>query len=209
MWIMQFNKTIQGSLNNSQNAAQQNNNLIVPFANLENSLNPNIENARTKDTDNDGLSDWDELYVHKTSPYIEDSDSDGYTDGQEVGKGDDPNCPRGQNCGAENVYENTDEQPATPKAEQGISLEQFGNLDLNNMDAQTLEMLQQAQGQVNNLDTSNINNLNDDNLQNILNGQSDAATLRSMLMSAGIDANMLNQLSDDDLMKAYKETLGQ
>jgi hypothetical protein len=55
---------------------------------------------KTKDTDKDGLSDYDELYTYRTSPYLADSDSDGITDKTEVTQGADPNCPVGQNCGA-------------------------------------------------------------------------------------------------------------
>ena len=39
---------------------------------------------KNKDTDQDGLSDYDETYVYETSPYIKDSDSDGINDGDEV-----------------------------------------------------------------------------------------------------------------------------
>jgi len=51
-----------------------------------------------KDTDNDGLSDFDELYSYQTSPYLADSDSDGRTDQDEVFGGTDPNCAQGKSC---------------------------------------------------------------------------------------------------------------
>lgn len=51
-----------------------------------------------KDTDQDGLSDFEELHVYNTSPYLADSDSDGFTDKQELEASEDPNCPRGQEC---------------------------------------------------------------------------------------------------------------
>ncbi|MFH1171872.1 MAG: hypothetical protein V1778_05045 [bacterium] len=76
-----------------------------------------ISSLKKKDTDNDGLSDFDELYVYHTSPYLADSDSDSSSDQQEVFGGTDPNCPQGQNCSAlagvnvsgtnENVNEDT------------------------------------------------------------------------------------------------------
>ncbi|HLD21244.1 MAG TPA: hypothetical protein VJB64_04065 [Patescibacteria group bacterium] len=71
-----------------------------------------IEESKTKDTDGDGLVDYDELYVYKTSPYISDSDSDGFDDKQEVYSGNNPNCPTGKDCGltagsAEAVAENS------------------------------------------------------------------------------------------------------
>ena len=51
-----------------------------------------------KDTDGDGLSDYDELNRYKTSPYLKDSDSDTYDDNAEIASGNDPNCPKGQDC---------------------------------------------------------------------------------------------------------------
>lgn len=57
------------------------------------------EESKQKDTDQDGLSDYDELYIYNTSPYLPDSDSDGTSDKQEIEQGTDPNCPKGQNCG--------------------------------------------------------------------------------------------------------------
>ena len=51
-----------------------------------------------RDTDKDGLNDFDELYVYITSPYLADTDSDGTSDKAEVDKGTDPLCPQGQNC---------------------------------------------------------------------------------------------------------------
>ncbi|MDD5528362.1 MAG: hypothetical protein PHO56_05365 [Patescibacteria group bacterium] len=55
---------------------------------------------KSQDTDGDGLSDWDELNIYHTSPYLADSDSDGIPDGVEVKNGTDPNCPQGKVCNA-------------------------------------------------------------------------------------------------------------
>jgi hypothetical protein len=58
-----------------------------------------IEGLKSKDTDNDGITDFDESYVFKTSPYLEDSDSDGRSDKDELVAGGNPNCPSGKECG--------------------------------------------------------------------------------------------------------------
>ncbi len=57
-----------------------------------------IAALKAKDTDGDGLSDYDEINVYSASPYLKDSDGDGVDDKTEVLRGTDPNCPEGQNC---------------------------------------------------------------------------------------------------------------
>jgi len=49
--------------------------------------NPNDPN---KDSDYDGLKDWQEIQVYKTDPCKPDSDGDGYLDGEEIASGYDP-----------------------------------------------------------------------------------------------------------------------
>jgi len=53
---------------------------------------------QNKDTDSDGLTDIKEINVYRTSPFLEDSDSDNISDGEEIKNNTDPNCPQGQNC---------------------------------------------------------------------------------------------------------------
>ena len=58
--------------------------------------------------------------------------------------------------------------------------------------------------------TADINFLDQDEaMQNILAGGSDVKTLRQMLIAAGMNEGLLSQISDEDLMKSYQETLGQ
>ncbi len=57
-----------------------------------------LEASKAKDTDRDGLSDYSELYVYHTSPYLADTDSDGILDAIEIAQGSDPNCPEGTVC---------------------------------------------------------------------------------------------------------------
>lgn len=55
---------------------------------------------KNKDTDEDTLSDYDELNVYKTSPYLTDSDGDEIDDKKEIEQKTDPNCPANQVCTA-------------------------------------------------------------------------------------------------------------
>jgi len=50
---------------------------------------PNPQDAKS-DADEDGLPDWQEEQVYKTDPCQQDSDGDGYLDGEEVAAGYDP-----------------------------------------------------------------------------------------------------------------------
>lgn len=70
----------------------------------------------TKDTDGDGLTDWEEANIYHTSAYLEDSDSDGSSDSAEIKGGTDPNCPEGKDCRA------SQELPAASPALQTPSL---------------------------------------------------------------------------------------
>ncbi|MFA5130105.1 MAG: hypothetical protein WC477_04270 [Patescibacteria group bacterium] len=56
------------------------------------------DQQKRTDTDGDGISDWDELNVYHTSPYLSDTDGDGIKDNIEIAKGTDPNCPQGKVC---------------------------------------------------------------------------------------------------------------
>ncbi len=44
----------------------------------------------TADTDGDGISDYDEVYVHETDPWLSDSDGDGISDYDEIANGSSP-----------------------------------------------------------------------------------------------------------------------
>ena len=75
------------------------------------------DRLKTEDTDKDELSDYDELYVFHTSPFLADSDSDGTNDGTEVSGGTDPNCPKGKTC-RQVVVSGTASTNAAPTIEQ-------------------------------------------------------------------------------------------
>ena len=87
-WFWQFNSRI----NNPFNPTPDEKSLAA--------ANKEIDAAaeRTRDTDHDGLSDFEETNNYQTSPFLEDTDGDGINDGQEIALGKDPLCPEGSDC---------------------------------------------------------------------------------------------------------------
>ncbi len=85
--VMQIRNTIYGpfSLNKS-----------IPLS-VKDELDPTAT-LKFRDTDKDGLNDFDEIYVYNTSAYLLDSDSDGVSDRVEIEKGKDPLCAEGKSC---------------------------------------------------------------------------------------------------------------
>lgn len=64
-----------------------------------------VARQRISDADEDGVSDYDELNIFATSPYIADSDSDGRSDGTEITEGGDPNCALGKTCASSELIQ--------------------------------------------------------------------------------------------------------
>lgn len=116
-----------------------------------------LEQQQT-DTDGDGLSDYDEVNTYGTSPYLEDSDSDGFNDKQEIDAGHDPNCAGTDNCFRTDVI--------------GI------NSNFNTVDAQAL-----------------------------LSGNSNPQSLRNLLAQRGFSQDVLDSISDQQLMLVYQQAL--
>lgn len=71
---------------------------VTPIVNDQERVEKERAALKQTDTDGDGLSDYDELSVFRTSPYIADTDSDGTRDGDEIKRGTSPNCPEGKDC---------------------------------------------------------------------------------------------------------------
>jgi len=57
------------------------------------------------------------------------------------------------------------------------------------------------------INLSNLDSTDEEKLQNLLSGQGDAASVRSLMLEGGADAEMLKQISDEELLKIYQESL--
>jgi len=129
-----------------------------------------IDALKNKDTDGDGLSDYDELYFYHTSPYLKDSDSDSLTDKQEIDGSTDPNCPAGQTCVS---YGGTNT-----------------NVSLANTNAAANS----------NVPATDIS---------LLSGNMTAATLRETLKNSGVPQNVLDGMTDEELLEVYNQTISE
>lgn len=151
----------------------------------------NDEDLRNKDTDGDGLSDWEELNVYNTSPYLKDSDSDGYPDGEEVENNHDPNCPRGEECYKE---EEDNGMVNNPSATTSSNQNPEDGMNFDNINSSL------------NLDEENLNAAPEE-VQSVMQGEASVDNLREILRQAGMEEDVLDKISDDQLKEAYKETL--
>lgn len=139
-----------------------------------------LEAQKGMDTDGDTLSDYDELYIFKTSPYLSDSDSDGLNDANEISAGKDPNCPTGQNCG---YYFAADE---------------------NDMTAQ--DVVDNLPGSTLGLDFSNVDIENEQDVVDMFSAMT-ADQIRGMLLQAGVDQKTLDDLSDQEVLALLDSAL--
>lgn len=97
---LQFIKNIQGPLYPSLLEHKRGQMIDDYNKILQTSEEEVIAELKNQDSDLDGLDDWSELNIYGTSPYVSDTDNDKISDKDELLKGEDPNCPEGQVCGA-------------------------------------------------------------------------------------------------------------
>lgn len=179
---------------------------------------------KTKDTDHDGLSDYDELITTHTSPYLKDSDGDGTDDKAELNGGTDPNCPFGKICSSFSLLTsptdvNGNLTPAFLREalhSAGVPQAQLDQTD----DATLLQIYQRiAGGQPTNANqnsndtgqTGNLNyttpvNTNSSTSLSQLNNLS-SAQIRQLLIQNGVDATTLQNVSDTTLQQIFQQAV--
>lgn len=116
---------------------------------------------KQKDTDGDGLSDYDEIYIYGTSPYLADTDGDGVSDYDEIQMGRDPLCPGGT-CAP---------SPTTDGDQSSVPTFQ--------------------------------------NFPTVAGMRLDVDFLRQLLIQAGAPADLVNEVSDSELLVIYQEVLAE
>lgn len=163
---------------------------------------------KTKDSDNDTLMDYDEIYQHNTSRFLADTDSDGKSDSEEIKNKTNPICPEGQTCVSASTNTNT-------------TASNINVLDLNTLTAEQLRELLKQNG----ITDDELNQINDNELleyyhsllnENInaninINSQisnTNAAEIREILINTGsFTADDLKNINDADLIAIYQEAM--
>lgn len=148
--------------------------------------------SKVVDTDGDGLTNWDEVNLYLTSPYLADSDSDGTSDGDEVRAEQDPNCFSDMDCYEVPLYSETADVPPNPMM---MGIGSLGGEDLNGL----MKMMEGGgfkapQGEIDEVE-----------LREAFSGVSDAEGVRGLLMESGMPAELLGVMSDAELMEMYSK----
>lgn len=157
-----------------------------------------IVEMQNKDTDSDGLSDYEEFYIYKTSPYLADSDSDNIDDKKEIESGGNPNCHEGQDCGIINLQEQQENKQSASGSNDSTASDKTATdiFDLNSLN-----------------NSSDLNGLSQSDLSSLQNSAADlfgdlsASEIRELLKENGMPSEILDQLSDEQILEAYKTTL--
>jgi hypothetical protein len=134
---------------------------------------------QTSDSDEDGITDYEELYISRTSPYLFDTDGDGVDDRTEIEQGTDPSCAPGEDC--TNVLENVFE-PGRNAAGDGF-----------------------IEGALNTIESTSEQNLI---LEDLLN-QFDAEQIRVFLIENGVPEEDIANYTDAQIIELYQTTIQQ
>jgi hypothetical protein len=183
---------------------------VLALANVANSGDTTAE-LQNRDTDEDGLSDFDELYQYQTSPYLADSDSDALSDKEELESGNDPNCPTGLDCtgfgsslnvntttGTTNTSTNSVTNSATNTAGTGIPTTASGDVDM----AQLREVLKNSGAPayiVDSTDDATLLELYQESLAEQNTGTANSNSTNSATNSQDVSLDSLNSLSSAEI----------
>lgn len=175
-----------------------------------------VAELKSKDTDQDGLTDYEELNEYSTSPYLADSDSDGLSDKEELDVGSDPNCPKGSVC---YVYGSADssassnlvtEEIVMPTAQELREiLLASGEMSEDEVaafsDQELLEYYQQMLDE--NPDLQGQISQGAENINTLYNYTPDQ--IRQLLIDQGMDEQVVNSVDDETLLELYEQALEQ
>lgn len=150
--------------------------------------------SKILDTDGDGLSDWDEVNIYSTSPYLEDTDSDGVIDGEEILVDSDPGCPAGEDCYGVPLYSASADVKQNP-LEFGLG---GGVSGVEGADLEAIMKLVQGGG----LEPPKAE-LSEEEMRKIAGEIDSAEEIRELLLNTGFPVEMLESISDEQLIEVY------
>lgn len=166
-----------------------------------------------QDTDGDGLSDFDERFVYKTSVYVFDSDSDSFSDKEEVDAQSDPLNPESTpyrtppSASEETISESALFSVEPDNQEEKTPIQEIRDLLINQaglsqeivdkLDDKTLERLYNETKQETGIDLKQLQAL--DNQQRQF-SDFDPSYIRQILIEQGADENILDSI-DDEILK--------
>jgi len=186
-----------------------------------------IDAYKNLDTDEDGLSDYEEMYVYNTSIFLNDSDGDGFSDKDEIDAGSNPLNPDSTPLNKEVTQEKTVlEQEIDPPASGG-SEEKFAqeirDLLINqaglspeivnsllDKDLITLynETKQETGINLQDLAEQAIRSGNFSQSEQMIE-EIDPQVLRQLLIGQGVDPKILGQIDDQGLKELFRQSLEQ
>ncbi|OGH59779.1 MAG: hypothetical protein A2725_02050 [Candidatus Magasanikbacteria bacterium RIFCSPHIGHO2_01_FULL_33_34] len=146
------------------------------------------------DTDNDSLTDFEELEFYNTSPYLPDTDSDGIDDNIEIENGTNPLCAEGTDC---EILLDTNTPEEQIAVESPVSVES-GAADFLDLLAESVSLSEQIPDeQLPDPDQLSIE------LETLMNSPE---LLRQILLSTGkITEEQLKNVTDEELLKLVKD----
>ncbi|MBI2427078.1 MAG: hypothetical protein HYV34_04485 [Candidatus Kerfeldbacteria bacterium] len=176
-----------------------------------------LQDLQKKDTDADGLNDYNELYVYATSPYLLDTDGDTFSDSQEVNSGNDPNCPSGQQCGSRVEPADTtlpDPETASPDEiravllQAGIDQEALSFLSDTDLLALYTETVKETGLDLSKITPEKIVEILSRDQNEITAANITPAEIRDLLLLTGeVTREDLAGISDEELMATYEQVV--
>jgi len=167
-----------------------------------------------QDIDGDGLSDFDEQFVYQTSVYLDDTDSDTFSDKEEI---DAQSNPLDQNSTPYHLITEKDvleEEVSISPSDEEISVEEIKNLLINqagltreivdNLDDKTLLKLYNETKEETGINLKELQAPNDQQRQF---SDLDISQLRQLLIEEGVDPNMLDTIDDKSLESMFLQSL--
>ena len=193
-WMIQLNNNLQSNTLTQVLKEKGKEEIIDSECNSPECLAKKEEEKKQMDSDEDGISDWDEENVYQTSPYLPDSDSDGVDDKVEIVNNQDPNCPKGKTCDNDitdaDLVDNNIVNPVLDTSLGDISSVQ------NNL----------MQNQNQQVDISKLSDSQKQDLIKLLETE-DLTPLRQTLIQSGVAQEELDKISDEDLINLYKNII--